>query len=377
MVKVCNLTVDVLLMLKIKAATRLITQVILISGITFVLSEITFRIYNKINPTFVFYDYSYNRWRGKPNAEDYEFNLNSQGFKDQEFSQQKDPQTYRVLGIGDSFTFGVVPYPYNYLTVLEEQFNQAGKNIEIINMGIPGMGPRDYLSILSNEGLDLNPDRVLISFFIGNDFTDNDLTKNVRRENYSYVIEFFRSLIKIQQNYEGHIFSPRERGSYQDNQPTLSEDSFLEVEVERSTQYLTDEASQTEFKELFEDAVNDIKKIKALCDYQNIALTVVIIPDEVQVNPELQAKIIERFELDNSSLIDFKLPNRLLQAELQQSNIDTIDLLDNFITISQQKRLYKPLDTHWNIAGNQLAADLIQQNLSDKIEQDLNAKSAN
>ncbi|MGB3404194.1 MAG: hypothetical protein WBA77_16035 [Microcoleaceae cyanobacterium] len=363
-------------MLKIKAATRLITQVILISGITFVLSEITFRIYNKINPTFVFYDYSYNRWRGKPNAEDYEFNLNSQGFKDQEFTIQKDPQTYRILGIGDSFTFGVVPYPYNYLTVLEEQFNQAGKTVEIINMGIPGMGPRDYLSILSNEGLALNPDRILISFFVGNDFSDNYFTQNLRREKYSYVIEFFRSLIKIQQNYEGHIFSPRERGNYQDNQPTFSEESFIEIEEGRSTQYLTDEASQEEFKALFEDAVNDIKKIKALCDYQNIALTVVIIPDEVQVNPELQAKIIERFELQDSSLIDFKLPNRLLQAELQKSNIETIDLLDEFITVSQQERLYKPLDTHWNIAGNQLAADIIQKNISDKIEQDLNAKSA-
>ncbi len=363
-------------MFKIKPVVRLLGQIVLISGITFILSEITFRIYNKINPTFVFYDHSYNRWRGKPYAEDYEFNLNSQGFKDIEFIIKKDPKTYRILGIGDSFTFGVVPYPYNYLTVLEEQFNQAGKTVEIINMGIPGMGPRDYLSILSNEGLKLNPDRVLISFFIGNDFTDNNLTKNVRRENYSYVLEFFRSLMKIKQNYEGHIFNPQERGKYQDNQPTLSEESFLEVEEERSLQYLTDEASQKEFKELFKDAVNDLKKIKELCDYQNIALTVVIIPDEVQVNPELQAKIIERFELDNPSLIDFKLPNRLLQQELKQSNIDSIDLLDDFIKASQQQRLYKPLDTHWNIAGNQLAAEIIQQNLSQQIEQDLTSTSA-
>lgn len=371
MVNVCNLTENGLLMLKIKAATRLITQVILISGITFTLSEITFRIYNKINPTFVFYDYSYNRWRGKPNAEDYEFKLNSQGFKDVEFTVKKDPQTYRVLGIGDSFTFGVVPYPDNYLTVLEEQLNQAGKRVEIINMGIPGMGPRDYLSILSNEGLELKPDRVLLSFFIGNDFSDNKLTQNMRRENYSYVIEFFRSLIKIQQNYEGHIFNPQERGNYPDNKPTFSEEQFLEIEAERSVQYLTNEESQAAFKDLFKDAVSDLKKIKALCDYQNIALTVIIIPDEVQVNSELQAKIIERFELEDSSLIDFKLPNRLLQAELQQANIDSIDLLDEFIKVSKQKRLYKPLDTHWNIAGNQLAADIIQQQLTEKIKQDL------
>jgi hypothetical protein len=363
-------------MLKFKPVAYFLGQVVLIGGITFILSEITFRIYNKINPTFVFYDYSYNRWRGKPDAEDYDFKLNSQGFKDVEFSIKKDPQTYRILGIGDSFTFGVVPYRYNYLTVLEKQFNQAGKAVEIINMGIPGMGPRDYLSILSNEGLELNPDRVLISFFIGNDFSDNDLSKNVRRENSSYVVEFFRSLIKLQQNYEGHIFNPKERGDYQDNQPTFTEEHFLEIEQERSLQYVTYQDAEERFKELLADAVADLKKIKELCDHQNIALTVVIIPDEVQVNSELQTKIIERFELDDPSLIDFKLPNRLLQAELQKSNIDSIDLLDYFIQASQQQRLYKPLDTHWNIAGNQLAADVIQKQLGQKIEQDLTSTSS-
>jgi hypothetical protein len=363
-------------MLKIKPVAHFLGQVLLIGGITFILSEITFRIYNKINPTFVFYDYSYNRWRGKPHAEDYEFNLNSQGFKDVEFTVQKESETYRILGIGDSFTFGVVPYPYNYLTLLEEQFNQAGKTVEIINMGIPGLGPRDYLSILSNEGLALNPDRVLISFFIGNDFTDNILTEDLRRKNYSYVVEFFRSLIKLQQNYEGHIFNPKERGNYQDNQPTFTEEHFLGIQQERSLHYLTNKNADKQLKKLLEDAVADLKKIKELCDHENIALTVVIIPDEVQVNPELQKKIVEHFELNDPSLIDFKLPNRLLQAELQDAKIDSIDLLEEFIIESQQQRLYKPLDTHWNIAGNQLAAEVIQQKLGQKIEQDLNSTSS-
>ncbi len=355
-------------MFKVKQISQILGQVALIGSITFILSEITFRIYNKINPTFVFYDYSYNRWRGKPNAEDYDFNLNSQGFKDVEFEVKKPLDTYRILGIGDSFAFGVVPYNYNYLTVLENQFNQAGKTVEVINMGIPGMGPRDYLSILSNEGLALNPDRVLLSFFIGNDFSDNELTKNIRRKHYSYVVEFFRSLIKIQQNYEGTVFNPQKRGEYLDNQPTLSIDKFLEVEQERSIQYLTDSSSQATFQSKFEDAINDIKKIKEICDYRKIALTIVIIPDEVQVNPELQTQIIGQLELNDSSLMDFQFPNRLLWEAFKQLDIDFIDLLDDFVVGSQKTRLYKPFDTHWNIAGNQLAADRLQQHLTPKIK---------
>ena len=39
-----------------------IRQTLIISLITFGLTEITFRIYHKINPSFMFYDTTYNRW---------------------------------------------------------------------------------------------------------------------------------------------------------------------------------------------------------------------------------------------------------------------------------------------------------------------------
>ncbi|NEP06887.1 MAG: hypothetical protein F6K34_19930 [Okeania sp. SIO4D6] len=44
----------------------ILRQTAIISLITFGLTEVTFRIYHKINPSFMFYDpSSYNRWRGK------------------------------------------------------------------------------------------------------------------------------------------------------------------------------------------------------------------------------------------------------------------------------------------------------------------------
>ena len=56
--------------LKLKAFSKILGQTALIALITFVMSEITLRIYNKIDPSFVFYDSSYNLFRGKPNAPD-------------------------------------------------------------------------------------------------------------------------------------------------------------------------------------------------------------------------------------------------------------------------------------------------------------------
>ena len=169
-------------MVTAKAVLRSIRQTFLVILITLVLAEITFRIYHHINPSFVFYEDSYNRFRGKPGAPDFDSHLNSRGFKDLEYKQQKKNGVYRIAGIGDSFAFGVVPYRYVYLTRLEEILAENWKRTEVINMGIVKTGPNEYLALLVNEGLDLNPDMVLVSFFIGNDFQQ----KRAERKLYTY-----------------------------------------------------------------------------------------------------------------------------------------------------------------------------------------------
>jgi len=173
-----------------QSSKHIIIQISLIILITFILAEVSLRVYNYFNPTFIFYSNSYNRYRGKPYANDYsDFKLNSRGFKDKEFAEKKK-DLYRIIGIGDSFTFGVVPYKYNYLTLLESQLKQDKINVEILNMGIPSIGPIEYLSLFVREGLDLKPDMLLLTFYIGNDFTDCSKRKDIYE--YSYVA----SLIK-------------------------------------------------------------------------------------------------------------------------------------------------------------------------------------
>ena len=345
---------------KLKGFTKIIGQTALIALITFVMSEITLRIYNKINPSFVFYDSSYNRFRGKANAPDYDFKLNSQGFKDLEFTVEKPAQTHRILGIGDSFAYGIVPYQYNYLTLLEKKLNKSGQKTEVINMGIPGLGPRDYLSILVNEGLKLNPDRIVLSFYIGNDFLDNSMTTHLRKEEKSYLIALIKSLIKIQSHYQGTFINPVLK--YDDNQPSIDSAKYLQDTVSKSNMFVRNPPDDI-FKGFLEDAMQDLIKIKQIADSQNIPLTIVIIPDEVQVNSQLQQQVKTAFDPNDPNLLDFELPNRMLTERLRQANIDYLDLLPSFVAASKTTRLYKPNDTHWNIAGNSFAAELISRHL--------------
>ncbi len=332
-----------------------ISLIILISlGIT----EILFRGYDYFFPTFIFHDSSYNRFRGKPLAPEYNFRLNSQGFKDVEFKAEKDPETIRILGLGDSFAYGVVPYDYNYYTRLEEKLKQRDYNLEIINMGIPNLSPKDYLALLVAEGLPLKPDQVIVSFFIGNDFEDSQRSI----WSYSYVISFLKFLIELQNSYEGNIIHGNLQ--YEDDFPTFSDEKFLEMQVGRTDLFLVDDPR---LEERVRGIMTYLRAMKEVCDRQQIQFLVILIPDELQVNPDLQAKVITTLN-KNPQAFDFTLPNQYLQQELTQAEIEFLDLLPYFQGYSKLERLYKPNDSHWNIAGNELASELIFQYLESSVD---------
>jgi hypothetical protein len=80
---------------------------------------------------------------------------------------------------------------------------------------------------------------------------------------------------------------------------------------------------------------------------------VVLIPDETQVDPSLQREVARAWGRES---IDFKRPTRVVAAALAAAGLPAIDLLPAFEAADVSARLYKPRDTHWNIAGNRVAA---------------------
>ena len=95
----------------------------------------------------------------------------------------------------------------------------------------------------------------------------------------------------------------------------------------------------------------------------NIKFIVVIAPDELQINGSLQNEVIEAFYSNlNKEKWNITLPNQMLTSKLDQLGIKYIDLYPIFREKSPEP-LYRPRDTHWNIAGNQLAAAIIEQHM--------------
>ena len=330
-------------------------QPLIIISVTLIMGEVALRVYNHYIPSFVFYQGSHDRFRGKPYAEDWNFNLNSKGFKDQEFVLEKKREVYRILGIGDSFSFGIVPYQFNYLTLIESQMFLKNMTVEVYNMGIPCIGPKDYLSLFIDEGLAFKPDMLLLSFFTGNDF---DESKKRKIHEYSYVLSLLHYIVNLKPEFEGKTY--HKKAEYCDNCPNFTHEKYLQIERGRSDIYLD---GSPRFPEYFQRALYYLEQINNICIKRGIKLVIVIIPDELQINRNLRMDVqAKHFPDVDSDRWNFTRPNTMLSQKLNELGIDNVDLFKYFAAESSSQ-LYRPRDTHWNIAGNQLAADVIGEHL--------------
>lgn len=104
-----------------------------------------------------------------------ELSHNSFGFRDVEHPVEKPDGVFRILGIGDSFTYGTgAIFEETYLFRLEDKLNTRGDKhpkIEIIKAGIPRYFPETERLLLEYYGSKFKPDLILVGF-LRNDLLD-------------------------------------------------------------------------------------------------------------------------------------------------------------------------------------------------------------
>jgi hypothetical protein len=76
--------------------------------------------------------------RGNPA---WEISLNSAGFRGDEFPPSKRPSSFRIVCLGDSWTFGANvgqpdAYPQKLQTLVEREFPRS--EVEVFNLGVLG-----------------------------------------------------------------------------------------------------------------------------------------------------------------------------------------------------------------------------------------------
>jgi lysophospholipase L1-like esterase len=134
-----------------------------------------------LDRALAFLDRTYIPARGRPNEErriehaefSVDVRLNALGFRERRLPSPKPPGVLRVVALGDSFTegYGVEEneaWPRRLEAALDAR---DGGRHEVVNLGVPGTNPRDYVSHLQDPGLAYEPDMVIVTV-MANDVQD-------------------------------------------------------------------------------------------------------------------------------------------------------------------------------------------------------------
>jgi hypothetical protein len=105
----------------------------------------------------------------------------------------------------------------------------------------------------------------------------------------------------------------------------------------------------------WQQALFHLEGIIGDCQMHQVPVGFILIPDEFQVNLSVLNLALEGANL-NTQDVDLDLPQRRLQKFCEGRNMPCLDLLRFFRDVPET---YAPHDTHWNVRGNQLAAEKI------------------
>ncbi|MEJ2138525.1 MAG: GDSL-type esterase/lipase family protein [Gammaproteobacteria bacterium] len=295
---------------------------------------------------------------------------NSQGNRDDVVAIPKPDGVFRILMIGDSFTVGAnVEQPDVYPQVLERMLNESGgPPVEIVNTGTGGWSPFQYAQFLEYYGAQYEPDLVLVGFFVGNDLLvdrfapEQTMTAVLGRRVSREAAANAAIALRVMAYENSHIYRALMRSKPGDMSFVRQSagcddfnDYYLAVQTPRAEVHL---AELSAADRLLEDQnIVEIERMKRKAAELGAGFAVVIIPDENQINPALQAKIIPADEMAN---YDFSQPQAYLAEQFAERGIASLDLLDVF---RNDPRCLYMNDTHWVAAGHKLAAENIRDYL--------------
>lgn len=285
----------------------------------------------------------------------------------------------RIVAIGDSFVVNDYPPGWMWPRLLEGRLNAAANlpsgepAVQVLNFALPGIGPGDYEALWELAARDVEPDTVLVSFFIGNDFQNFRALRGEappRFRSALFVRNFWRFLRNRANRNEGvgppRVESPKSRTgrfgaevpgyeeSYDNRQASLAEDYYraLKSEVLNIFAVANQDLLQTEVLRVAEILARICRK----AGRDGAACLVVIFPDELQVDTDLRGSLLGDLDRE-SEPFDFERPNVALAERLSDLGVPTIDVLA--CLRDADRALYRLRDTHLNRRGNQVAAECI------------------
>jgi hypothetical protein len=112
--------------------------------------------------------------RNFPGVFTFRYSNNSLGWRGSREYRPEKSASYRVLVLGDSFTYGIgVNDDQTFAARMENHLAAEHLDVEVMNAGCPGKGTDYALKVFQRLGRKFHPDLTVLCFFC-NDFQDNE-----------------------------------------------------------------------------------------------------------------------------------------------------------------------------------------------------------
>ena len=281
-----------------------------------------------------------------------------------EIDRMRGEDVFRIVGLADSF--GAAEGHNNYHHLLEQEFAGSAPEFEVINLSVAEFDLPDELAMLKRFGIAYDPDLVLHGFFIGNDFTlqTDPLMRfrgisvrpksgmgRLRPRNFS-VREWSRRVF-VYTSERWKLKAAHKRSS---TPGAFTEDRYLEIEANRIRICERNRSDGDLVAGVFE-FIDEIATVSAAAGSDYIIL---LHPDQFQVETNLFSEICERYGYQ-SDRFDLDKPQRAIIELCRERGYKVIDLLPAFRRDGAAGGLYRFRDSHYNDAGNALAARQIAE----------------
>jgi len=292
---------------------------------------------------------------------------NSDGFNDREFDDaQFGAQTKKILFVGDSFTFGIYSHEDVFPHLVEQGLQAGGLDAVSINVGVIGSGPKEYLRVLRHYGELMRPDIVVVTLFVGNDVTQSN--RLLETGPWLGTVGTFPRLFSIGLSPEYYSVYRNARALSRimlpriDSQNAFLPDNWWRLSIERQALNIYAKHPPSFIRKSHTGLKSILGQIQKEAERLDSQLLIVLAPAEIQINARLLSAVVDYYALDP---LDYAMdrPQQILSHTMEEIGIPHLDLLPTFRKANQSGRMYQEGDTHWNKAGNRLAAGSITEAL--------------
>lgn len=304
--------------------------------------------------------------------------FNSRGLRDREHSQEKSPNTARILILGDSYTEaadmdGEEAFPRR----LEQILNQKGMRAEVINAGVGGYGTDQQLLYLRQEGLRYHPDLVLLAFTVDNDVYDNWTKKYCELTDQGLTCRSpvqhgmaRRGIVAVkaflQEHFHVYFFLNEKIQRIYSARWLLARLGFSEVkevkDVAGGTNHLPKELRMmlveqpTDVNSGWELTLAILREMKEETQKAGAQFAIAVIPSGLALQEELLDRLVRTHGVPRA-MFDIKRPHKILEEFGRVHGVPIIDLLPAFADAGARGE--ELTRGHWTAAGHRVAAEAI------------------